>query len=178
MKLFSDGYRELLRTKHDRRPWGGTGHEWAPQVAVLVRPLGEGLRVLDYGCGRGTLRPALLALLPDIRVDEYDPGVRGKDVPPLEPVDYVVCTDVLEHVEEDCVDDVLQHIAQLSRRGWFAVVDHEASGSSLPDGRNTHITARPYAWWEPRIRKAMGAFILQMLMSSPAKTVICGQKVG
>ncbi|MDG2242647.1 MAG: hypothetical protein P8L66_04035 [Rhodospirillaceae bacterium] len=63
--------------------------------------------VRDYGCGKGALRPAVLAALaPDLDVTEYDQAMLGKDSEPS-PAHLVVCIDVMEHIEPDCQHDVL-----------------------------------------------------------------------
>ena len=59
-------------------------------------------RVLDYGCGKG-----LLGLFLPISVYNYDPAMPEWSADP-EPEDYLLCTDVLEHVEPDCIEDVVE----------------------------------------------------------------------
>lgn len=148
--LLTQDYRDQLVKKHDAKPWGGGGKSWATTVAVLVNGLDEGDVILDYGCGRGTFKPAMLELRPDLVVEEYDPGVRGKDKTPTIPVNYVVCTDVMEHIEEEKVDGVLGHLDWLAKDGIFFNIVFTPSRSFLPDGRNTHITCKSYEWWKAK----------------------------
>ena len=143
MELISPAYKALLTEKHDNKPWGGAGSSWAPIIAPYLNILPMGASVLDFGCGRATFKPAILELRPDLRVEEYDPGVRGKDVLPHERFDYVVCTDVMEHVEEQFVDNTLDILAFLCKLGIFFNIDCGLSKSLLPDGTNTHITVKP-----------------------------------
>lgn len=146
--LISDNYKRLLQTKHEGKPWGGAGKSWIPTILPLLNKFPSGpITVLDYGCGRGTLKPAIEPLHPDVTVSEYDPGVAGKDELPMIPVDYVVCTDVMEHVEEKFVVDTLRTINWLAIKGVFFNIDVAPSKSFLPDGRNTHITIKPTKWW-------------------------------
>lgn len=146
--LISDNYKRLLQTKHEGKPWGGAGKSWVPTILPLLNKFSSGpISILDYGCGRGTFKPAIEPLHPDVTVTEYDPGVLGKDVLPMKPVDYVVCTDVMEHVEEQYVVDTLRTINWLAINGVFFNIDTALSKSFLPDGRNTHITIRPGDWW-------------------------------
>jgi hypothetical protein len=149
--LISDEYRALITQKHDVRPWGGTGKTWVPLLTQIFNEMKDIQVVLDYGCGRGTLKPALREVFQDMIVHEYDPGVRGKTAVPLPYYDYVVCTDVLEHVEEDKIDIVLEHIQKLAVAGVFFVIVFTPCKSSLPDGRNTHILQRPRSWWDKKI---------------------------
>jgi hypothetical protein len=70
-----------------------------------------------------------------------------------EPADLVVCRDVMEHVEGDCIDAVLVHIARLAlRAAVFAIACHPAH-QSLPDGRNTHCSIHPPEWWRERLQQ-------------------------
>lgn len=165
MKLLTDEYLKLLRDKHAHKPWGGTGHSWVPHVCSIVDKLPYNdmyTTVLDYGCGRGTLKTALQRERPDLSVKEYDPAIPGKDTPP-DPAHIVVCTDVLEHVEEQFVDQTLKYLAALSLRSCFMVIACHLSYSLLPDGRNTHITVQLPDWWIERIKKAFQGFEVRVL---------------
>ena len=99
MKLLSDKYKALLVEKHTKRPWGGGGASWLPHVEEFFET-GKINTVLDYGCGRHTFKQAMAKKWPNIEVREYDPGVPGFDALP-EPADFVLCTDVLEHIEAE-----------------------------------------------------------------------------
>lgn len=145
--VISKDYKDLLTKKHDDKPWGGAGASWIHLIAPLLNRFNDGAEVLDYGCGRGKLKPALLEVRPDIIVTEYDPGVRGKDALPTVPVNFVVCTDVLEHIEQDKIGAVLKHLDWLSKDGIFLNIVFTPSRSFLPNGDNTHILQRPRDWW-------------------------------
>ena len=146
--LISENYKRLITHKHDDKPWGGQGKSWVPHILPLLNKLPSGaITILDYGCGRGTFKPAIEELHPEVTVTEYDPGVRGKDVLVMKPVDFVVCTDVMEHVEQNYVVDTLRTINWLAVKGVFFNIDTALSKSFLPDGRNTHITIHPTRYW-------------------------------
>ena len=147
--LISEEYKQLLIKKHLHKPWGGAGKSWVPLLLPIMNRFPPGpVTVLDYGCGRGTLKPALEEIYPEVIVSEYDPGVPGKDELPIVPVDYVICTDVMEHVEEKFVVDTLRTINWLAITGVFFNIDTAPSKSFLPDGRNTHITIKSSKWWK------------------------------
>jgi FkbM family methyltransferase len=97
---------------------------------------------LDYGCGKQTLAAAL----PDLRVIGYDPAVPGLDAPP-QPADLVVCTDVLEHVEPELIDNVLDDLCRVAKKAAFVTVATRPAVKTLADGRNAHLTVQPLAWW-------------------------------
>jgi hypothetical protein len=105
--------------------------------------------VLDYGCGQGNLGKSLGS--PEW-FREYDPAIGGKEAMP-ETADLVVCTDVLEHIEPDMLDNVLKHIASLSVRSVFLVVSIVPAGKQLSDGRNAHLSVHPASWWREKLEK-------------------------
>lgn len=149
MTLITPEYRALNLELHARVPSYGTGgHKWADVVRGLVEETGA-KSVLDYGCGKGTLKKALRP----ITVYEYDPAVPGKETLP-ESAGVVVCTDVMEHVEPECTDAVIAHLCRLATRAVFVVVSCREGGKRLADGRPAHINVQPQAWWHERFTAA------------------------
>lgn len=172
MKLLSAGYREQLRIKHGVNPWGGRGADWIPELVRTMlryppaRP--SAISVLDFGCGRHTFRDGMKWLMPQVQVVEYDPGQPGIDELPAGPFDYVVCTDVMEHVEEEFVRDTLGAIAARARHAAVFNIACCESSSRLPDGRDTHITIRSHQWW---LEQVHGFFIDIHRMEAPARHI-------
>lgn len=143
--LITPEYAALNAELHQRVPaYGSGGHKWAEVVRGIVTDTGA-KSVLDYGCGKGTLKPALRP----IKVHEYDPAIPGKDVLPAS-AGVVVCTDVMEHVEPDCTDNVIWNLVWLATRAVFVVVSCKAGGKRLADGRPAHINVQSQAWWHER----------------------------
>lgn len=144
--LISDEYRALNQSLHDSNAgYGANGHRWARLVRHLVAQ--HGLRdVLDYGCGKQTLKGAL----PDITVRGYDPAFAELAATP-EPADLVVCGDVLEHVEPGHVDAVLDDLARCTKRLGFLVIATRPARKTLPDGRNAHLSQMPASRWLEKI---------------------------
>jgi hypothetical protein len=108
--------------------------------------------VLDYGAGhnlslRKTLNPER-----KIRYTAYDPGVPELSDPP-QPSQMVVSIDVLEHIEPDCLDDVLDHLEELTKEVLFVTVHTGPAGKNLPDGRNAHLIQKPSEWWVPKFQE-------------------------
>jgi hypothetical protein len=145
--LVSTAYRDTLVKTHDQRKWGSAGKSHANTIAAWAREIGA-KTILDYGCGRATLGPAL----PEYEVSEYDPGIPSKDALP-KAADMVVATDVLEHIEPEFVYNVLCHIRQLAIKGGFLVIALNKSKVDLADGRNSHLTIMPDTWWLEQLRK-------------------------
>jgi hypothetical protein len=148
-KLLSPEYREQLQFMHlcAERNWGSSGHAWAGRVKALAHHV-QARSILDYGSGAGTLKPLLFGF----NVSEYDPGIPGKDNPP-EPADLIVCTDVMEHIEPECLESVIAHIHQLTKRAAFFVIATREAHAILPDGRNAHLIVRRGKWWIKMLRR-------------------------
>lgn len=139
--LITDEYRKMNQTLHaDKATYGASGKRWVPQVLDLVNFYNT-KDILDYGCGKGTLRTAL-----PYKIKEYDPAIEGKDKPP-DPAEIVVCVDVLEHIEPDHLDEVLDHLQQLTRLAGFFVAATRPAKKHLPDGRNAHLIIEDANWW-------------------------------
>jgi S-adenosylmethionine:diacylglycerol 3-amino-3-carboxypropyl transferase len=91
---------------------------------------------------------------------------------PPEPHDIVVCTDVLEHIEPDCLDDVLADIRRCTKKAALLVVATRPAMKTLSDGRNAHLIQEDFKWWEPHIEKA-GFRVLQGHAVTGEFTLVC-----
>jgi len=145
--LITESYRQQNAKLHETNAaYGISGQKYARQVLELATMF-KTTDILDYGCGKCTLAYNL-----PFPIKNFDPCILGLDTPP-EQADIVVCTDTLEHVEEECVDEVLDHIKSLTRHAAFMEIATRPSIKSLPDGRNTHVTVRPGIWWMRKLEK-------------------------
>ncbi len=143
-ELISAAYLEDQKWLHAQpKGYGGKGDKWAEKVREIAGAIGAGT-VLDYGCGRGSLGRALKN--DSFEFFEYDPAIKGKDKMPA-PADLVVCTDVIEHLEEAKFVAVLDHIQELTRVALFAVIATVPAMKTLKDGRNAHILIRDSQFW-------------------------------
>lgn len=149
--LITDYYRDQNAKLHRETKWGESGQKSADIVFAAFEILGL-KNMLDYGCGRGTLKTMLEKFGLETKIYEYDPAIPGKDVLP-NPADFVACTDVLEHVEPECIDDVLDHIYSLMERYGFFIISCKEASRKLPDGRNAHILVHPPKWWLEKLRE-------------------------
>lgn len=146
--LISDEYKALLQKTHATSPgWGTTATKHHLDKLLIAT---EGIKtILDYGCGKGALKPFLEA--DGHVVDEYDPGIPGKDSIPRGHYDLVVCIDVLEHLEPDTVEANLLEMSILGDE-LFLIVDTVPAKKVLPDGRNAHLTVRDKDFWLGRFK--------------------------
>jgi 2-polyprenyl-3-methyl-5-hydroxy-6-metoxy-1,4-benzoquinol methylase len=163
----SQQYAELNRQLHAQHPEYGTGGALnAPAVAKLAKANGF-KTILDFGCGKGTLKSAMAKLAPDIEVSEYDPAVLGKDVLPTAIFDLVVALDVMEHIEPEHLTETLATIRSLTGKCTILNIAIREAQKILPDGRNAHLIVQPEEWWleklapyftQSRIFRAEGQF--------------------
>ncbi len=154
VELISPSYLEMQRILHAApRGYGGRGEKWAG-IVLQVALAYHASSILDYGAGQGSLARVLRAQpLGAIRVDEYDPAIKGKDLLPSF-ADMVNVTDVLEHIEPDRLDTVLAHIRGLARKVVFVVISTKETNKTLADGRNAHLIIENGVWWKARLRAA------------------------
>lgn len=147
--LITPEYRAINAAMHQADPkYGRMGGNYAAYVQACAVNL-KAASILDYGCGKHTLREAM-PNWPDFR--EYDPAMPGFDMPP-EPADMVTCTDVMEHIEPEHLDAVLDDIARLAIKGTYFVIAMKPAERLLPDGTNPHKIIEHEGWWLAHLTK-------------------------
>jgi hypothetical protein len=144
-RLISPGYLAENKRLHLSGKYGRSGDKWLHVVLGLIEETGA-RDVLDYGCGKGNLSYSL-NYCDGIVARDYDPAIEGRDALP-KPADLVVCTDVLEHIEPECIEAVLDHLRKLTRVALFVAISTRLAGKHLSDGRNAHLLVRGPKWWQ------------------------------
>lgn len=159
MNLVSSKYKVVLNDTHSltKNEWGG-GHsiDKLPKYTGLLKSL-DVKTILDYGCANGKFKPYMNKHKPDYEVFEYDPGIRGKDSPPL-PADFVVCCDVMEHVEPELLENVMKHLQGLVLKGGFFNISTKKAVTLLADGTNAHKIVEDGEWWVELFSKYFEVF--------------------
>jgi 2-polyprenyl-3-methyl-5-hydroxy-6-metoxy-1,4-benzoquinol methylase len=150
--LISENYRALMERLHDTHQYGERGNKWADMVLGRVE-LHKPNTILDYGCGKGALKRTLAPLI-TVEFREYDPAISEKNEMP-EVADLVICTDVLEHIEPNCIEAVVDHLKKLARRVLFVVVSTRPAVKFLEDGRNAHLIVQSMESWHPLLVSGM-----------------------
>jgi hypothetical protein len=150
--LITPSYAELNRKLHESRADYGAGSEkWVPVAAKLAEGNNLG-SILDYGAGKGDLERCLRqhwAGAPVCEVFSYDPAVPGMEF--KRPCDLVMCTDVLEHVEPECVEAVLDDLRDMTLGMAFVTVSTMPAEKVLEDGRNAHLSLHDARWWTEKL---------------------------
>lgn len=161
--LISEAYKQQNQELHAHGDFGVMGSRYAHIIARICET--EGTRdVLDYGCGQQALARSM-----PFPVRGYDPCIPGLDAGP-QPADIVSCTDVLEHVEPDCIDAVLDHLGGLTKRVAFLVIPTRPAKKFLPDGRNAHLIQQPAEWWFPKLYARFHCVQINNMLIRPGKS--------
>ncbi len=178
---YTEGYKSLQLALHAKGEYGVSGAQYTPTIFHAISQLAKRLgavRVLDYGSSTGATMKAVrehLWLPPTVEDACYDPFVVGFDGEP-EPADFLICTDVLEHVEPECTKSVLDHIAALTKRIVFFSISLVPAKKIMADGRNAHINLRTAEFW---LREIQRRFVTsEAKVSSDGRTVLAiGQSI-
>ncbi len=154
-------YRDVYGRLHARNPNWFSGYSikaCVGDITELIRDHGV-TRLLDYGSGKGyqylqrRVHEQWGGLLPHC----YDIGVKQLSKRPKSKFDGIICTDVMEHIEEADVPMILADIFDLVDRGpafvYFYIACRPARQKRLPDGRNVHLTIKPPAWWDKELAR-------------------------
>lgn len=156
--LISEKYKKLNSKLHsDSEEYGNRNNflcEQLPTSIAIIHKLFKCKSVLDYGCGKGMIVRSLEDKLAkhSITIQGYDPCVEAYAVTP-EPADILISTDVLEHIEPDKIDEVLNHIGELTLQSCYLIIDLLPAVKNLPDGRNAHIMLETSGWWLDKLSK-------------------------
>lgn len=107
--------------------------------------------ILDYGCGRSALIDMIYAST-NIAVYRYDPVFAEYNKLPTTKVDFVICTDVLQHIPENELDENLKEIASAGDVCYFKIkcCDHP---TTFPNGEPTNCTVHDKYWWNNILKK-------------------------
>jgi hypothetical protein len=155
---FTEDYAKIQKQLHDKGNYGITGATYMPTIfhaiSQLAKRLGK-VDILDYGSSDGKTMEETKKHFwfpPCIEDFCYDPFVEEHSAEPL-PADFIICTDVLEHVEPECTMAVLDHLQALTKRMIFASISLKSANKILADGRNAHINIRSSEFWLVEFKK-------------------------
>ena len=137
-------YNEL----HTTKTYGASCHEFSLQLQVCLLDL-KPQTLLEYGCGQSKLSEILA---PDgVEWIRYDPAIPEYSSLEVHQADFVINTDVMEHIPEEDINEVLTHIKSLSDCVFFNISTRLAN-QVLPNGENAHCTVWPAEKWLQKIK--------------------------
>lgn len=150
-----DQYRAIYR---ETSAYGGSsarraGELWKILALLAGRRPASPLKVLDFGCGRSDLVDLLAKRDGGKRFEffRYDPAIPEYSECPVKAADFVINTDVLEHLDEGEIDLLLGDIFALTGNVYFRISTRPAR-KVLPSGENAHATVQDAEWWGDRLR--------------------------
>jgi FkbM family methyltransferase len=146
-KLISDEYIKLNHQLHVDNPNYGMGGARHVETVLKMYNHPDINSILDYGCGKGQLANAL-----PFPIWEYDPAIPEKASVP-KPADLVVCTDVLEHIEQDKINFVLDDLRRVTNQIGYFVISTRKAIKTYANGQNTHNIVQGKDWWHKKLSK-------------------------
>ena len=143
-----DIYLEQAKLLHqNEKKWRGTTvRQYIPEINKLRKEYNL-QTMLDYGCGKAQYHD------PSWNAVKYDPAIPEFSAKPTGRFDLVISTDVLEHIPEDSIDDIIADIFNYQDRWVFISVCCREAREILPNGMNAHATVRPEEWWKDKFNK-------------------------
>lgn len=142
---YLDEYKRL----HDSGVFAGYSLlHFADNIYNMIKDTGS-YTVLDYGSGKGyQYSKKKIDLYWGVEVDCYDPGYEPFNVLPDKVYDGVVCTEVLEHVPEDEIDNAMQQIFARATKFVFLSISLGVASKRFSTGEQIHVTLKTADWWK------------------------------
>ena len=147
--LISEEYRKEQERLHQNPKYGTMGAHFGQMISQIVDK-NEINHLLDYGAGHNKSLTKTLNPTRDLKYQAYDPGVPELAGDPV-PAEMVCAIDILEHIEPENLEDVLDHLEELTEVILFATICTGPAVKTLSDGRNAHLIQQPISWWLPKI---------------------------
>lgn len=110
---------KILHSNDDT--YGKASLELVNEVSVFIEFLKPKV-ILDYGCGKGALVKELQKLYPKIDIYGYDPAISENDILPNIKPDLIINTDVLEHIPEQELPEVIKRISMIGTNCFFTCI--------------------------------------------------------
>lgn len=133
----------------EQKTWGMSAHKHLLPLQACIAEL-QPRSIIEFGCGKSQLHAQLQ--YGDARYYRYDPAVPGLQQLPEEAIDFLINTDVLEHIPLADIPEVLQTMRGLTDKAYFYICTRPAS-LILPNGDNAHCTLISPQQWLQQIRE-------------------------
>jgi|TARA_R100001530_G_scaffold84337_1_gene58766 uncharacterized protein YlzI (FlbEa/FlbD family) len=119
--------------------------------------------ILDYGSGKAKFHKLLFntSKTPgaplNINIVPYDPAYEPFSTKPTGKFELVLCIDVMEHVQEDKVEEVLEDIFSFANDVFITISCYPAT-QILLNGKNAHYTIKESEWWKEKLKPYDGKY--------------------
>lgn len=118
--------------------------------------------VVDIGCGTGRAARLIYWLGHNVKLFDIADNCLddGMELPltigcmwedPIPKADWGFCTDVMEHIPEEKIDDCLTNIAKSVEKVYFRIYLHKDNGKFIDEP--LHLTVKPSKWWMGKLQK-------------------------
>ena len=144
---------------------------YIPDLMEVVLNKEKAKSILDYGCGKGKLYSSteyntlnldkkgrrLKDSLPNLwqldYYDLYDPGYKEYSKLPKGKYDGVICTDVIEHIDENDCDWILDEIFSYGRKFIYVTIACYQALKTFDNGKNVHVNVQTPEYWKKKLDK-------------------------
>ena len=144
---------------------------YIPDLMEVVLNKEKAKSILDYGCGKGKLYSSteyntlnldkkgrrLKDSLPNLwqldYYDLYDPGYKEYSKLPKGKYDGVICTDVIEHIDENDCDWILDEIFSYGRKFIYLTIACYKALKTFDNGKNLHVNIQEPEYWKKKLDK-------------------------
>lgn len=160
MSDIANEYKEYYKELHKRGNFkgGSLKFNYADDIRAMVHKT-RAKTVLDFGCGKAghyfvkenPIHERFHVKFENISF--YDPGVPEYEQLPEGTFDGVICTDVLEHIPEEAIDEVIETIFEKAEKFVFFVIHCGLANKIMPNGENAHVTIKRPEWWNSKLRQ-------------------------
>jgi hypothetical protein len=146
--MIDSKYLDLYKEMIDQGHFGGGPRQeewtWARELYDLT----GSKTFLDFGCGQGKQwRPESVPVWNNLKPTLYDPAVEQHSQLPTDKHDMIMSTDVLEHIPDYTLPDVIKYCTGYANKANFHFIANKPALKDLPNGENAHCSIFPVEWW-------------------------------
>ena len=144
----------LYKIHHDQHKGYGNSltDTRVEEIAELINRTSS-KTLLDFGCGKGIRYKdksveKKFGIMPTL----YDPAIEKFNTLPSTNFDGIFSTDVMEHIPEDEIDEILSYKFEHANKFVYIGICVIPAVTHLSTGENAHCTVKPFDWWLEKIK--------------------------